>query len=216
MTEREREEQAARRRVLSAEQQEELRVLDRDIAQLNEAIGGSADGTPDYPVVTPDYCGPAEGIDAASRERKRAQDARLFVNKDERAKRDSRLIALTWPNSQTAARERAKQHADESARQTARMVLDFVCAAAVVAGLGFIIWVLLTVSGCTPASSLPPPCDPLTLADGAMQCRALVRAQCPRSDSGAVDESCAVLKQCDKWVDDWHACRADAGTGGEQ
>jgi hypothetical protein len=71
------------------------------------------------------------------------------------------------------------------------------------------VWLL---SGCRGPAALPAPCDELTLAGVVAECRSAVRSGCARSDAGVVDEDCAVLRECDRRIAAWKACR-DGGVG---
>ncbi len=71
------------------------------------------------------------------------------------------------------------------------------------------VWIAFCASNCKPPADLAAPCDSITLAQKAVDCRALVRAKCHRSDAGAVDEACPELQQCSAWGRLWLACQAD-------
>lgn len=99
----------------------------------------------------------------------------------------------------------------DCARDSGRDV-KLLTVACLVLGLIVVVSALLfLMTGCAAArSELPAPCDDSTLAAIALDCRALVRAKCERSDAGVVSELCPELIACRRRVAEWRAC-SDAG-----
>jgi hypothetical protein len=84
-------------------------------------------------------------------------------------------------------------------------------ALAVVVALGLLMGFAL--GGCRGGTELAAPCDTMTLGGLQLECRALVRAKCARSDAGVVSEECPELKACSKRIQEWKACDGGSGVG---